>query len=213
MAELFLALRALYRKEGGAFPDPILKLTWPYKIPAAPAAEELAKEYNGKALADLPDPKDRPRSCRKAGEQLAGFAQLRDDGTTACGCWIFCGLLDAGRQPDGPARQRRSQRASARRSNWAWSWPANRRILYNRASADPTGKPWNPKRKQVWWNGTAWTGSDVPDFKVDSNPADGMGPFIMNPEGVARFFARDGWPRARSPSTTSRSRRRSAPTR
>ena len=75
--------------------------------------------------------------------------------------------------------------------NWAWAWPANRRILYNRASADTAGNPFNPKRKQVWWNGTAWIGSDVPDFKVDSPPADGMGPFIMNPEGVARFFAVD----------------------
>lgn len=75
--------------------------------------------------------------------------------------------------------------------NWAWSWPANRRIQYNRASCDPGGKPWNPKRKQIWWNGSTWVGSDVPDFKVDSNPADGMGPFIMNPEGVARFFAVD----------------------
>ena len=74
---------------------------------------------------------------------------------------------------------------------WAWSWPANRRVLYNRASADPAGKPWDPKRKLIGWNGTKWAGVDVPDFKADSAPEEGMGPFIMNPEGVARFFAVD----------------------
>ena len=75
--------------------------------------------------------------------------------------------------------------------NWAFSWPANRRILYNRASCDPSGKPWDPKRKLICWNGTAWVGVDVPDFKPDSAPGDGMSPFIMNPEGVARLFAVD----------------------
>lgn len=74
--------------------------------------------------------------------------------------------------------------------NWAWAWPANRRILYNRASCDPSGKPFNPQRNLISWNGKQWTGADVPDFKVDEDPAGGMGPFIMNAEGVARFFAR-----------------------
>ena len=75
---------------------------------------------------------------------------------------------------------------------WAWSWPANRRILYNRASADPAGNPWDPQKKRlVWWDGSKWGGTDVPDFKVDSPPEAGMNPFIMNPEGVARLFAVD----------------------
>jgi formate dehydrogenase major subunit len=74
--------------------------------------------------------------------------------------------------------------------NWAFAWPANRRITYNRASCDPSGKPWDPQRVLVRWNGRAWSGIDVPDFKVDEPPENGMGPFIMNPEGVARFFAR-----------------------
>ena len=74
--------------------------------------------------------------------------------------------------------------------NWAWSWPVNRRVLYNRASCDPEGKPWDPDRRQIWWNEAAqkWAGHDVPDFKPDSNPKDHMGPFIMNPEGVGRLF-------------------------
>jgi formate dehydrogenase major subunit len=190
IAGLFTKLRGMYKTDGGAYPDPILGLTWPYRIPNAPSAEELAKEYSGKALADLPDPKDATKLIKKAGEQVDGFAQLRDDGTTSCGCWIFSGCWSQA----GNLMARRDNAdpfGNGQTLNWAWAWPANRRILYNRAAADPAGKPWNAKRKQVWWNGTAWTGSDVPDFKGDSNPADGMGPFIMNPEGVARFFALD----------------------
>ena len=74
--------------------------------------------------------------------------------------------------------------------NWAWSWPMNRRVLYNRASCDLNGKPWDPDRRQVWWNEAQkrWVGNDVPDFKADSAPKDHMGPFIMNPEGVGRIF-------------------------
>ena len=190
MGNLFVHLRDLYKSEGGAFPDPILKLSWPYRIPHAPSQEELAKEYSGKALADLADPKDATKIIKKAGEQLDGFAQLRDDGSTASGCWLFCGSwTQAGNLM--ARRDNSDPYGNGQTLNWAWSWPANRRIMYNRASCDPEGKPWNPKRRQVWWNGTAWTGSDVPDFKPDSNPADGMGPFIMNPEGVARFFAVD----------------------
>src|SRR5690606_25757406 len=76
--------------------------------------------------------------------------------------------------------------------NWAWAWPANRRVLYNRASCDLNGRPFNPRRSLVYWNGKRWVGADTPDYKADENPAGGMGPFIMNPEGVARFFARKG---------------------
>jgi formate dehydrogenase major subunit len=73
---------------------------------------------------------------------------------------------------------------------WGWSWPANRRVLYNRASCDLDGKPWDATRRQVWWNEATqkWAGNDVPDFKADSKPKDHMGPFIMNPEGVGRIF-------------------------
>jgi formate dehydrogenase major subunit len=189
MAGLFSRLRKLYETEGGAFPDPLLKLSWPYANPESPSPEELAKEYSGRALADLSDPKDPTRIIRKAGEQLAGFAELRDDGSTACGCWIFCGSWG----PTGNLMARRDNSdptGIGQTLNWAWSWPANRRILYNRASCDPSGKPFNPQRNLISWNGKQWIGADVPDFKVDEDPAGGMGPFIMNAEGVARFFAR-----------------------
>jgi formate dehydrogenase major subunit len=190
MGELYERMRALYLAEGGAYPDPILKLSWPYANPRSPSAEELAREYSGKALEDLTDPKDPRRVMRKAGEQLAGFAELRNDGSTASGCWVYCGAWG----PTGNLMARRDNSdptGLGETLNWAFAWPANRRIMYNRASCDPGGKPFDPAREVIAWNGSAWIGADVPDYKVDESPALGMGPFIMNAEGVARFFAKD----------------------
>ncbi len=190
MANIYLRLRDLYRKEGGAFPDPILNLTWPYKIPHAPSPEELAMEYNGKALEDLTDPKDPTKVMVKKGQQMDGYGQLKDDGTTACGCWLFSGSYTE--KGNMMARRDNSDPSGLGNTlNWAFSWPANRRILYNRASCDPSGKPWDPNRRLVWWDGAKWTGVDVPDFKPDSPPSEGMNPFIMQPEGVGRLFALD----------------------
>jgi formate dehydrogenase major subunit len=188
IAQIFLKVKELYQKEGGKFPDPILNLTWSYTNAQHPALGELLKELNGKALADLSDPKT--QVTIKKGQQLPGFAWLKDDGTTSCGNWIYSGSwTEAGNQTlrrgtEDPSGQGIYQ-------GWAWSWPANRRVLYNRASCDPSGKPWDATRKQVWWNEGAqsWVGNDVPDFKADSNPKDHMGPFIMNPEGIGRIFA------------------------
>ena len=186
---LFQKIRALYAKDGGAFPDPIRDLTWNHSNPLVPTSEELAREFNGKALSDVFDPKDPTKVIAKAGEQLAGFAQLRDDGTTACGVWIFSGCwTQAGNQM---ARRDNTDTGLGNTPNWAWAWPANRRILYNRAAANPEGKAWDSKRKLVEWKGTKWTGSDIPDMRPDAAPEEHVGPFIMNPEGVARFFAID----------------------
>jgi len=191
MARLFVKLRALYAKEGGAFPDPILNLTWPYKQPQAPSPEELAMEYNGKALADVTDPKDKTRVLARAGQQLAGFGLLRDDGSTACGCWLYTGSwTEAGNQM--ARRDNADPFGIGQTLNWAWSWPANRRIMYNRASADPRGKPWSSKHRLIGWNGSAWAGADVPDMRPDAAPDQHVGPFIMNAEGVARLFAPTG---------------------
>jgi formate dehydrogenase major subunit len=197
IANLFSRIRAMYAKDGGAFPDPITKLTWAYKIPGSPSAEELAMEYNGKALADVlatvdpKNPKEPPKVLVKAGEQVPGFGMLRDDGSTSCGCWIYSGAwTQAGNQM--ARRDNADPWGIGQTLAWAWSWPANRRILYNRASSDPSGKPWNAKRKLVQWNGKAWAGADVPDIKPDSAPEDGVGPFIMTAEGVARMFAPTG---------------------
>jgi len=189
IAEIYTRLKRLYSEEGGAYPDPVVKLSWAYVHPTSPTPEEVAREYSGKALADVLDPKDPTKVIRKAGEQLAGFAELRDDGSTLSGCWIFCGAWsEAGNLM--ARRDNSDPTGIGQTRNWAWSWPANRRVLYNRASCDPAGKPWNPARSLVSWNGKAWGGADTPDFKADEDPAQGMGPFIMNPEGVARFFAR-----------------------
>jgi len=189
MGEIFTRMRAMYQSDGGAFPDPIVNLSWPYVHPKSPSPQELAREYSGKALKDLADPKDPTKVTRKAGEQLAGFAELRNDGSTSSGCWIFCGAWG----PTGNLMARRDNSdptGIGQTVNWAFAWPANRRVLYNRASCDPSGKPFNRDRSLISWNGSAWGGADVPDFKVDEDPSHGMGPFIMNPEGVARFFAR-----------------------
>ena len=188
VAEIFLRVRALYQKEGGKFPDPILNCSWAYADAAHPSLAQVAMELNGKALADLTDPVT--KQVIKAGQQLPGFAWLKDDGTTMCANWIYSGMWTEA----GPQLQRRGTEDPSGLGiypNFSWSWPANRRVMYNRASCTPDGKPWDPDRKQVWWNeGTGkWAGNDVPDFKVDSNPKEHMGPFIMNPEGVGRLFA------------------------
>ena len=187
VAQIFLKVRDLYKKDPGKFPDPILKLTWGYTTPTNPSLAEVLKEINGKTFVDAEDPVSKVQL--KAGQQLPGFAWLKDDGSTACGNWIYSGSfteagnLTARRDPSDPSGLGIHQ-------NWAWSWPANRRVLYNRASCDLEGKPWDPSRRQIWWNEAQqkWVGNDVPDFKADSKPKDHMGPFIMNPEGVGRIF-------------------------
>jgi formate dehydrogenase major subunit len=173
MGHLFVRLRELYRKQGGAFPDPILNLTWAYSDPGNPALDEIAREVNGSDLT--------------TGKRLASFALLKDDGTTAAGNWLYTGSYPE----DGNMMARRGTDDPTGMGyfhNWAWSWPLNRRVLYNRASADANGQPWDPTRPGIRWNGKAWVG-DVPDFPATSPPAEGKGAFIMTGEGVARLFA------------------------
>jgi formate dehydrogenase major subunit len=187
LAQIYLRVRALYQKDGGKFPDPVLHATWAYTDPLHPSLAEVAKEINGKALADLKD--DKTLQEIKTGQQLPGFSWLKDDGTTTSGNWLYCGSWTEA----GALLQRRGTEDPSGLGiypNWGWSWPMNRRVMYNRASCDLEGKPWDPSRKQIWWNEGAqkWVGNDVPDFKPDSHPKDHMGPFIMNPEGVGRLF-------------------------
>ena len=190
MSELFVKIRELYQQEGGAFAEPILNLHWPYRVPEAPGPDEIAKEFNGYALADIPDPKEPGKLLAKKGQQLSSFAQLQDDGNTASGTWIFCGSwTEAGNQM--ARRDTTDPTGLGIAPNWAWAWPLNRRILYNRASCDPAGKPWDENRKLIEWDGSKWSGLDVPDFKADAAPESGIMPFIMTNEGVARLFALD----------------------
>ena len=187
LARIFLKIREKYQKDGGKLPDPILKVSWNYTTPANPSLAEVAKEINGKALADVTDQKT--NTTIKADQQLPGFAFLRDDGSSMSGNWLYCGSWTEA----GALTQRRGTEDPSSLGvypNWAWSWPMNRRVMYNRASCDVSGKPWDPDRKQIWWNDAKqkWVGNDIPDFKADSNPRDHMGPFIMNPEGVGRLY-------------------------
>jgi len=188
MAQLYVRLKALYQKEGGKVPEPILNLAWNYKDPGEPSPHELAKELNGSVLEDVLDPNDPTKVVLQKGKQVVSFAVLRDDGKTACGNWIYSGCYnEAG---NNMARRDNSDPdETGAFAKWAWSWPVNRRILYNRASADMSGKAWDPSRKLIEWNGTAWAGYDVPDIAPGAKPGE-VGPFIMNPEGSARLFVR-----------------------
>jgi formate dehydrogenase major subunit len=210
VARLFQKLKGMYQKDGGAFPDAIAALSWPYLNANVPNHGEVLREINGRALADLyppppapkldakgkpipaapaPAPAAPPAPIVKAGDQLPGFAVLRDDGSTTCGNWIYCGVWG----PSGNLSMRRDTSDPTGLgvyAGWGFSWPANRRILYNRASADKDGKPWDPSRKYLAWNGKTWAGgADVPDMRPDAAPEQGVGAFIMNPEGVARLHA------------------------
>ena len=187
LATIFLKVRELYQRDGGKFPDPVLNASFAYTTPYNPSLSEVAREINGKALADITDPKT--NITIKAGQQLPGFAWLKDDGTTLAGNWLYTGSWTEA----GAMIQRRGTEDPSGLGiypNWAWSWPMNRRVMYNRASCDLNGKPWDPSRRQIWWDEAkqSWVGNDVPDFKPDSAPKDHMGPFIMNPEGVGRLF-------------------------
>ena len=145
---------------------PILDLTWDYPTEGKyddPDAEYILREVNG-TDAD--------------GKALSSFGQLKGDGSTRCGCWIYAGVF-AG-ETNLAARRRPGREQSWVAPEWGWAWPANRRILYNRASADPDGKPWSERKAYVWWDAEAgkWTGHDVPDFQVDKPPS------YVPPEGA-----------------------------
>ncbi len=186
IGRIFLKVRELYKKEGGKFPDPVLNLNWWYSNPASPSQVEVCKEINGWAIEDLKDEKDPKTIVLKAGQQLGKFLDTRADGSTLSGDWLHIGMYTEA----GNLTQRRNNAdpsGMARHSEWSFNWPANRRVMYNRCSADAQGKPWDPTRPGIAWNGEKWVG-DVPDYKVDSAPEAELGAFIMLPEGVARLF-------------------------
>ena len=172
LSELFWRVKELYQEEGGAYNDPIQHLTWDYLNPREPTLVELAKEING--------------YDRTNGQLLSSFGQLKDDGTTASGNWIYSGsYTEAGNQM--ARRGTADPTGLGMHHDWAFSWPLNRRVLYNRASADADGKPWDPQRAGIAWNGREWIG-DVPDYGP-TTPPDAAGAFIMNEEGVARLYS------------------------
>jgi formate dehydrogenase major subunit len=172
---------------------PVLDLTWDYPVEGPlddPSADAVLREINGRG----PD-----------GELLSAYTELKDDGSTACGCWIYCGVYAD--DVNQAARRRSGDEQSWVAPEWGWAWPANRRIIYNRASADADGRPWSERKKYVWWDADEqkWTGHDVPDFIPDRPPhhvpADdargpdaigGSDPFIMQSDGKGWLFAPAG---------------------
>ena len=190
-------LKELYADSTDPKDRPILDMTWDYEHDdphererGEPSSLKVLQEINGYYVA--------------TGEQVAAFADLKDDGSTAAGGWIYTGVC-----PDKQTNHARSRDNSGPYTspNWGWAWPANRRTLYNRASADPDGKPWSERKKYVWWDESAkkWTGVDVPDFpltKAPNTPANpdaggmdfhsGSDPFIMMLEGKAQIFVPGG---------------------
>ena len=200
VAELCDRMKKMYANSSKERDKPIQDLTWNYRREGEkrePVVDDIVKEINGYTVAD--------------GKPVENFTDLKEDGSTASGCWIFSGImpeegknLSKNRQPDNYVSQ-----------GWGYSWPANRHILYNRASADPEGNPWSERKKYVWWdpdhdNGEGkkkgkWVGLDVADYpetkapssKADPNGSgmdalDGTSPFIMLSEGRARLYAPGG---------------------
>ena len=215
--QLGLRLKAKYASSTNPRDTGFRNLVWDYEPDTPPASPQLAgepdvlkilKEINGFQTAD-------------PSKHLTGFGQLKDDGSTTCASWIYCGVypapdqnLSARRVPDAPG-------VPGAHLNWGWAWPANRRVLYNRASADPTGKPWSERKRWVWWDPDApnapdpvtgrtpapgkWVGYDTPDFSLTKSPGaaaksgaigldalSGTDPFIMKPDGKGWLYVPSG---------------------
>ena len=155
---------------------PLLDLTWDYPQDehGDPDAEAVLKEINGFHL-----------TGDKAGEPLSSFTEMKPDGSTSGGCWIYTGVFAEGVNRSANRRPGREQNLAA--LDWGWAWPANRRILYNRASADPEGNPWSERKRYVWWDEASqkWTGEDVPDFPATTAPSFRPAPGTGGPEGIA----------------------------
>jgi formate dehydrogenase major subunit len=193
MSEIYFKVRELYEKGDGPLKEAIMKLTWPYGKKTADGhfhydPHAVAKEINGFFLEDKkvenPTKKGDFKEFKK-GDPVPTFAWLQDDGSTSSGCWVYCGSY----ADKGNMAARRGTKDAPNGiglyPEWAWSWPVNRRIIYNGASVDPNGKPWDPKRAVIAWNGEKWVG-DIPDGVGD--PGSGRPPFIMKPDGVASLF-------------------------
>jgi formate dehydrogenase major subunit len=191
--------RKLRDKLAGSTDDrdrPLLDLTWDYPVDehGEPSAEAVLQEINGFHL-----------TGDKAGQHLSGYVEMADDGSTSGGCWIYCGVYADG--VNQSARRKPGREQSWVALEWGWAWPANRRLLYNRASADPDGRPWSERKAYVWWDDRdgKWTGHDVPDFVADRPPGyrpepgtsgvpglAGDDPFIMQADGKGWLYVPAG---------------------
>src|SRR5215207_10366060 len=169
---------------------PILDLAWDYPTEGPydePDAEAVLREIGG---------------WDAEGDALPSYLPLENDGSTTCGCWIYAGCYAD--ETNQTARRKPGSEQSWVAPEWAWAWPMNRRLIYNRASADPEGRPWSERKKYIWWDEEQekWVGEDVPDFQADKPPSyrpdaeakgvdaiPGDGPFIMQGDGLGWLFA------------------------
>ena len=204
-------LKQLYADSTDPKDDAIRNITWDYdfdreprlpdgtisRIEGEPDANRILREINGYNLKEI-DPETGKHKL------LKGFSECKDDGSTSCGCWIYSGVF-----PE-PHRNRARDRKIGEnpvQPDWGFAWPHNRRIMYNRASADPQGRPWSERKKYIWWDEPKkrWVGADEPDFEPDKPPTyrpepsdkgmaaiSGIEPFIMKPDGRAWLFAPGG---------------------
>jgi formate dehydrogenase major subunit len=191
-------LKALYANSTEPHDRAMQALTWDYPVEGEredPSAEVVLKEINGYTWPDK--------------KQIASYLDLKDDGSTACGVWIYCGVYPEEGENKARARTPDAPDGPGTHLNWGFAWPANRRSMYNRASADPDGKPWSEAKKLVWWdaNKKEWAGNDVPDFVKDKAPdytpdwdtkptgmdaLSGTDPFIMIADGKSSLFVPSG---------------------
>ncbi len=194
MYHLGRRLKRLYADSADPKDRAIRDLTWDYPTEGEhdePGAEAVLAEISGYTMTD--------------GEALGGFLELADDGTTACGCWIYSGSYKD--RVNQAARRKAGREQTWVAPEWGWAWPANRRILYNRASADPAGRPWSERKKLVWWNDDrgVWEGLDQVDFVAGRPPSyrpgakaqgvdalSGIDPFIMQGDGKGWLYAPNG---------------------
>ena len=171
---------------------PVQDLAWDYGTEGdEPSGADVLRHVNGIDL--------------RTGRTVSGYLDLRADGSTACGCWIYSGVYA---DEVNQARRRKSRfEEGPYDAEWGWTWPMNRRVLYNRASADPQGRPWSERKALIWWDAERgeWTGHDIPDFEKnkppDYRPPEGSAgpealrgddPFIMMSDGKAWLFAPAG---------------------
>jgi formate dehydrogenase major subunit len=208
--QLARRLIAKARASGDPYDEPLRALDWwyPEEEDGEPVMEAVLAEINGwytdreahpEGIVHGSDGRGRPHH----GGQVSGFQDLAGDGSTACGAWIYSGVYG----PDGVNRANGRAPSGPYGHGWGFAWPADRRILYNRASARPDGEPWSERKKLVWWDGekSQWTGDDVPDFTRDKRPsyrpeagASGMeahpgdAPFVMHDDGLGWLFVPSG---------------------
>ena len=190
--QLGLRLKAKLAGSADERDRPLLDLAWDYRAEGdEPDGEDVLRHINGIDL--------------RTGQALSGYPELRADGSTSCGCWIYSGVY-AG-EVNQSRRRKPGQEQPPAAPEWGWVWPLDRRVLYNRASADPQGRPWSERKALIWWDPDRgeWTGHDVPDFELTKPPGyqpdeDAVGPaalrgddaFIMQTDGKAWLFAPTG---------------------